>query len=254
MKSGIYKITNKITGKFYIGSTKDIDKRWYDHKRELQLNIHKNPKLQHSWNFYGEDKFEFLILEEIEPDQIKLFEREQYYLDTFKPHMRGIGYNISSTANGGDNITNHPNRDKFIEKMSEICSGENNPMFGRNHTEESIKKQKEKAKGRYSLEWFINRYGKIEGEEKYKNRKEMLERRNINYVYDNGLKGIKRGKLSEKTRKKISDSKLRIKQIKHLIIEDIKSNLYSIKALSKKYDIGTNIIKYYKRKIRSGLE
>jgi len=32
MKSGIYKIINTVNGKFYIGSTKDADKRWYDHE------------------------------------------------------------------------------------------------------------------------------------------------------------------------------------------------------------------------------
>ena len=30
--SGIYKITNTITGEFYIGSSKNIRQRWYTHK------------------------------------------------------------------------------------------------------------------------------------------------------------------------------------------------------------------------------
>ena len=34
MKSGIYQITNTINGKFYIGSAKDIDWRWTEHKRD----------------------------------------------------------------------------------------------------------------------------------------------------------------------------------------------------------------------------
>ena len=114
MKSGIYKITNDITGKFYIGSAKDIDWRWYVHKHDLRTSTHRNPKLQHSWNAHGEDKFSFSIIEDVEPDQTKLFEREQYYLDTLKPYVRGMGYNISPKADGGDNITHHPNRDAFI--------------------------------------------------------------------------------------------------------------------------------------------
>src|ERR1041384_8799369 len=93
MKSGIYKITNEVTGKFYIGSAKDVDDRWYQHKRDLKSNNHCNPKLQHSWNYYGEDKFSIVLLENVEPIQEKLFEREQYYLDTFKPYIRGLGYN-----------------------------------------------------------------------------------------------------------------------------------------------------------------
>jgi predicted GIY-YIG superfamily endonuclease len=35
-KRGIYKILNKIDGKFYLGSSKDIEHRWIDHIRELQ--------------------------------------------------------------------------------------------------------------------------------------------------------------------------------------------------------------------------
>lgn len=182
MKSGIYKITNEVTGKFYIGSAKDIDWRWTLHRRELRANRHCNQKLQHSWNFYGEDKFSFMILEEVEPIQEKLFEREQYYLDTFKPYIRGMGYNIGSTAEGGDNITHHPNREAFIEKMRGISTGENNPMFGLNHTPETIQKQKEKSKGRFTLEWFITKYGNKIGQQKYDARRLMLANRKCNKV------------------------------------------------------------------------
>ena len=65
MKSGIYKITNVKNGKFYIGSAKDIDRRWWEHKNDLKKNKHKNPKLQHAWDFYGENSFEFIILENV---------------------------------------------------------------------------------------------------------------------------------------------------------------------------------------------
>src|ERR1035437_2787890 len=103
MKSGIYKITNEVNGKFYIGSSKDIDWRWTIHRRDLRANRHCNPKLQHSWNHHGEDKFIFNIVEETLPHQVILFDREQYYLDILKPYDRNIGYNIGSTAEGGDN-------------------------------------------------------------------------------------------------------------------------------------------------------
>lgn len=35
--SGVYKITNKITGDFYIGSSKNIKRRWYSHKCPYRL-------------------------------------------------------------------------------------------------------------------------------------------------------------------------------------------------------------------------
>jgi len=202
MKSGIYKITNKMNGKFYIGSSKDIDNRWNDHKKHLNGDYHCNPKLQHSWNFHGKDNFDFSVIEEV-VDSNKLYDREQFYLDTFRPYMRDIGYNICPNATGGDNITHSPNRDEFIQKMSTISSGENNPMFGKKHSEDTINKQKEKAKGRFSLEWFINKYGEDEGKKKYDDRRTMLKNRKINYSYDNKMRGKPGRKISKAERTKI---------------------------------------------------
>ena len=48
--SGIYKITNKINNKFYIGSAFNLNTRYNRHKRELKLNIYSNKKLQNSVN------------------------------------------------------------------------------------------------------------------------------------------------------------------------------------------------------------
>lgn len=249
MKSGIYKITNEVTGKFYIGSSNDIDWRWYCHRRELDGKFHCNPRLQHSWSFYGGDKFTFTVLEEVEPIQLKLFEREQHYLDTFKPYMRGVGYNINPCASGGDNITHHPNRDAFIEKMRGICSGEGNPMFGKNHSEEAIQIQKEKAKGRFTLPWFINRHGQEKGQKKYDERRLMLANRNINYTYDNGMRGIKKGRPSDDTCRKVSESKARLKPIKHLLFKDIEDGTLTVQELSVKYGVSDSSIKYHRRKI-----
>ena len=64
-KSGVYKITNEVTGKFYIGSSKDIDARFERHKTLLRTNNHVNTILQRSWNKYGPGKFTFAILENI---------------------------------------------------------------------------------------------------------------------------------------------------------------------------------------------
>ncbi len=83
MKSGIYQIKNLITNKLYIGSAVNFKNRWSKHKSELNKNIHGNKHLQASWNKYGEEAFEFKILEYSETN--KLIEREQIYIDWFKP-------------------------------------------------------------------------------------------------------------------------------------------------------------------------
>lgn len=251
MRSGIYKITNAVNGKFYIGSSADIDKRWYDHKRELMLNIHTNPKLQHSWNKHGEDKFTFTIVEDVEADQSKLFEREQYYLDTLKPYEREIGYNICPIASGGDNITHNPNRDAFIEKMQLVTVGENNGMFGKTHTEDAIQKQKDKAKGRYTFEWFVDRYGKREGKRKFNERRTWLSNRPTECVsHPNLSKGMKRSPMTLESKRKLTETKLRMKTQRPLLLNDIKSNRFTIVQLAEKYNIGITAVKAHKRKLR----
>ena len=53
MVIGIYKITNKINGKVYIGQSNNIFRRWMEHQRDLIYGIHHSSKLQKEWNEYG---------------------------------------------------------------------------------------------------------------------------------------------------------------------------------------------------------
>ena len=64
-KQGIYLIQNLENGKKYYGSSLNLDKRLYEHKRNLRLGQHDNKHLQSSWNKYTEDNFKFEIVEEI---------------------------------------------------------------------------------------------------------------------------------------------------------------------------------------------
>ena len=59
MKTGIYVIENLLDKKKYIGSAKNIDKRWYQHKYTLNKNMHDNSYLQNAWNKYGKNNFIF---------------------------------------------------------------------------------------------------------------------------------------------------------------------------------------------------
>lgn len=249
MKSGIYKITNIVSGKFYIGSSKDIDWRWYCHKHYLKTGQHRNPKLQHSWNKHGEGKFIFEIVEEVKPVEKILLEREQYHLDLLKPYERKIGYNICPTAEGGDNITHNPNKEAFIDKMKIINKGEGNGMFGKTHTESAIKLQKEKSVGRYTLDWFIERNGKRKGKKMFQERNTALRSRDINYSYDNKMTGKKRGPMSEEIKKRISERKHHLKIIRNDLHKDILSNNFTIPQLELKYGTSKATILREKRKL-----
>ena len=81
--SGIYKITNTITGDFYIGSSKDIKRRWASHKWHSRRNKYPNNPLYKDMQKYGIDKFVFEILAEVEVEQLK--EMEQQFIEKLQP-------------------------------------------------------------------------------------------------------------------------------------------------------------------------
>ena len=79
--SGVYKITNIITGDFYIGSSKTIKQRWTDHKSPSVHKRYPNSKLYKAMAEFSLDNFIFEVLEET----ADLKEREQYWIEQLKP-------------------------------------------------------------------------------------------------------------------------------------------------------------------------
>ena len=104
--SGIYKITNRINNKFYIGSAFNLNQRYNRHKRELTLNIHSNKKLQNSVNKYEIKNFTFEILATCPKEYcIKL---EQWFIDNLKPTLNNsptAGNNFGCRYNRRSNLT-----------------------------------------------------------------------------------------------------------------------------------------------------
>lgn len=133
----IYQIRNVLNDKIYIGSSKNLKKRWTRHRSDLKMNCHHSDYLQRSWNKYGKDFFVLEVIEETDD----LFRRELFWIETLCPE-----YNVGGVG-GGDNLTNNPNRDKIIEQMKATLnktigalseeerskkwgkSGENNPNW-----------------------------------------------------------------------------------------------------------------------------
>lgn len=116
--SGIYTITNKITGKMYIGESLDIYRRWHDeHIPQLRKNRHYNKELQSDFNKYGEENFQFEILERYSGDdpistKARILILESYFITQFG--KAGISlYNAENT-------------------MAEILNGNKIPQEGGN--------------------------------------------------------------------------------------------------------------------------
>jgi group I intron endonuclease len=75
---GVYRITNTVTGKSYIGSSTDIHRRWIGHRSDLRHNRHHSHYLQHAWNKYGKSAFLWEIVEQC--DEETLLQREDKWI------------------------------------------------------------------------------------------------------------------------------------------------------------------------------
>lgn len=96
-RSGIYKITNSVSGKIYIGSAVNIRKRWNLHLLHLRRGTHRNRKMQASFAKHGEAAFSILVIEFC--DLAALLEREQFWMDGLEAVK--VGYNLNPVAGSG---------------------------------------------------------------------------------------------------------------------------------------------------------
>ena len=111
--SAVYKITNTITGDFYIGSSKDIKHRWASHKCPSSWKRFPNNPMYLDMQKYGLDKFVFEILADVEAGSLNV--TEQKFIELLKPT-----YN-SNRANGFDfeRRKEYQKSDKFKESQKE---------------------------------------------------------------------------------------------------------------------------------------
>lgn len=147
---GIYVIKCNQIDKIYIGSSKNIFKRFNRHKKDLENNKHHNIYLQRAYLKYGKETFEFEVIEETFIEELR--EIEQMYLDCLDFKFL---FNISKSSTGGDLISNHPLNFEFRKLQSKLISERNakltkselkekfgqpgilNGMYGKKHTEET---------------------------------------------------------------------------------------------------------------------
>lgn len=129
--SGIYMIRNRETGKVYIGSSNNISKRWRNHKSLLKNGKHHSIYLQNAYNKYGKNSFEYLVLKEVQEEDL-LTEEKKFF--TLYNSVSPKGYNISDAPGSPFSGRNHT--DEAKRKQSEKNSGEDSPWYGKILTEE----------------------------------------------------------------------------------------------------------------------
>lgn len=139
MKSNdVYKITNKITGKVYIGITNQGAGARYRH-HWYEARIGEPSPVHRSMAKYGEENFTFEIIEVVDTyDELK--EREKYWIKFYDSMNREKGYNLTE---GGDGTFGRLHSEETKEKIRQKA-------IGRKASEETKKKMSEQRKGKCS--------------------------------------------------------------------------------------------------------
>lgn len=154
----IYKTTNIINNKIYIGQDSKNNPKY----------LGSGTILNHAIKKYGKENFKKEILEYC-TDKIDMDKKERYWIETLNSRDRKIGYNITKGGDGCLGCTNKgiiftkEHRDN-ISKNHHDVSGDNNPMFGKNHSNNAKNKIKIANIGRIpSLETRIKMGEKKKG-------------------------------------------------------------------------------------------
>ncbi len=198
----IYKITNLKNGKFYIGKTKNVDKRWKEH---ISLAGKKRHPLYDAIQHHGVENFLVETIDQADTNFIDELER-RWILQT---NAISFGYNITAGGNGGDTFSNKP------EELKEI-------------TRKKISKAS-KISNEKNLE--LNRKNGIrlwQSDDYVKKVKEAHKNATMNYEYKKRVSdGVKLALQSEQLRKKWSDVKkgsLNNRWLGYVIATDLNGN------------------------------
>lgn len=101
MSQGIYKITNKINNKCYIGKSQNIENRWKQHLYNYKSNRYPNKPLYKAFLKYGILNFSFQIIENIQNyTKEKSDSRQKYWIKYFNS-FGSTGYNATEGGDGG---------------------------------------------------------------------------------------------------------------------------------------------------------
>ncbi len=192
----LYRITNLINNKIYIGQTKNISKRWSDHRKAATANK-PTQAIHHAMIKHGLDNFEFEIIAAC-TNQEDTNETETLLVSQYNSHIsNGEGYNV---AYGGFNATKtdewkqkvsehhkqyyaerpelieklHEDRKKWHEANPDALKGENSPRFGKPPPQASIdhlihlSQTNPSRKGKKNSEEHIRKFSEAHSGEKHR--------------------------------------------------------------------------------------
>ena len=172
MSCGIYKITNLLNNKSYIGQSTFIEKRWSEEKR----NKNNGKTLTNAINKYGIENFKFEILEECEQDLLN--EKEQQYINLYNSVENG--YNMTYGGDGHRLYLDSETNRKEKRKQWYLKNKDYMKKWRENLPEKKKKEINEKAK-KYVSEYRKNNKDLVNEQARksyQKRKKDILQKRN----------------------------------------------------------------------------
>lgn len=252
----IYKVTNLINNKVYIGlTTRTFEERKKQHLREA-INSNSKKYFHNALRKYGNDNFIWEIIDVAETQE-ELNEKEIYWISLFNSYGKQ-GYN---QTRGGEGASGYKHSDESRKKMSK-------DRIGRTHSEDSKKMMSMSQKGRVHSKETKMKIGKsrkgskhplaklneesvLEIKELIKNRMSLTEIAKIFNVNGTIVVKIKNGETWKHVGEDVSDIQCRklteedVKEIKNLL----KKGQLSQKKISEKYGVSKTHISQIKRGI-----
>lgn len=166
----VYKITNLINSKIYIGKDTTSDPNYFGSGLLINRSFEK----------YGKENFIKEVIDET-TDYDELSEKEIYWIEKYNSTDREIGYNISKGGDGGDVFSNHPNLDLIKEKISQ-GSHTKGKTYEEAFGEERAKEYKENLK-KNIYKNILSVESKLKNQEKWQKYNNNLKER-CNFIKD----------------------------------------------------------------------
>ena len=147
MEGVIYKYTNKINGKVYIGQTIDEVKRKSRHKSCVDKNYFHNAIQKYGW-----ENFDYVVLERVDLEQDDLFNEldrlECKYINEYKSNDKSCGYNLTDGGHSGRSWNDDAKEALSIKFKGQHFSPETEFKTGYKMSESTRQKRSESLKGK----------------------------------------------------------------------------------------------------------
>lgn len=137
MTAGVYVIWCRPRKRGYVGQSANVSKRFGVHRFQLRHGHHSIRELQQDWDYYGEESFQFRLIEAESNKAVRL-QLESEWIDRLQAVT--LGYNTAHySTNGG---TLHTGRTKQL--MSEAARQRNaNPAYNKMLSDRCKKQHKD---------------------------------------------------------------------------------------------------------------